>query len=752
MKSLGQRTATSSCCGATTQTSHAPHEQQTHGHDHHAHDHASVATQLGRISGARRSRLQIQAMDCPTEARLIEQALSGMPGVASLHFDFFQRVLTVEHALPSLEGVLAAIARVGMQAREMDGRVGAPEALRRRGALWLFRLSAVAAVAAEGISWLGGAGKSATAVMLLACLSILCGGLPTLKKGWIALKARQMNIHFLMTVAVGGALAIGQWPEAAMVLFLFGVAERLESMSLARAGAAVRALMALAPDSAWVAQADGAWRQRPVSEVMPGARVRVRPGERVPLDGVIVAGNSSFDEAPITGESLPCDKSPGQTVFAGAINGAGLVEVRVSAASDGSLLARIIDSVRDAQGARAPTQRFIDRFARYYTPLVVALALLLALVLPWLGLMTPKAAIYQSLVLLVIACPCALVIATPVTLVSALSAAARQGILIKGGAALETAARVRAVAFDKTGTLTTGRMTLTGIEACAELDADALLALASSLDAHSTHPLARALLAAARRRSLPLMAVADLREQAGVGVHGTINGVALALGSRRLLDAATASDPVRRNLERFEAQGQAVLLLLRGVQLLGIFAVADRPRAEAYTTLARLAQDRIHCVMLSGDNPRAVHSVAQASGIAEAHAGLLPHEKRAHIERLQLSHGTVAMVGDGVNDAPALARADLGIAMGAGSDSALETAAVALMDNHLGKLPAMLAHARRSMRVLKFNLGLALAIKLLFFTLALCGLASLWMALFADVGASLLVVGNGLRLARARCL
>jgi len=219
-----------------------------------------------------------------------------------------------------------------------------------------------------------------------------------------------------------------------------------------------------------------------------------------------------------------------------------------------------------------------------------------------------------------------------------------------------------------------------------------------------------------------------------------------------LLDAATASDPVRRNLERFEAQGQAVLLLLRGVQLLGIFAVADRPRAEAYTTLARLAQDRIHCVMLSGDNPRAVHSVAQASGIAEAHAGLLPHEKRAHIERLQLSHGTVAMVGDGVNDAPALARADLGIAMGAGSDSALETAAVALMDNHLGKLPAMLAHARRSMRVLKFNLGLALAIKLLFFTLALCGLASLWMALFADVGASLLVVGNGLRLARARCL
>jgi len=730
-----------------------------HGHDHdHDHQHGASCgsgeqkKQLSLVAVSGRARLQILAMDCPTEAKLIEKALSAMPGVASLHFDFFERILTVEHALPKLDGVLAAIERVGMKAEllgaEQSSIATAPVSGWRRNGL--FALSGAAAIAAEAVSWLGAEETTRPWVIGLALLSILTGGLPTLKKGWIALKSRMMNIHFLMTLAVGGALVIGQWPEAAMVLFLFSVAERLESMSLTRAGAAVRELMALAPQTAWVADGDGGFNEVAAGSVAIGARLRVRPGESVPLDGAIVSGKSTFNEASITGESLPCDKGVGQPVFAGSINGDGLIEMQVTAAADGSVLARIISSVRDAQATKAPTQRFIDRFSRYYTPLVVAFAVLLAIVLPLLGVMTVHDAVYQSLVLLVIACPCAMVIATPVTLVSALAAAARSGILIKGGEALETAARIRAVAFDKTGTLTTGRTSVARIEVFAEMDRDQVLALAAALDAHSTHPLARALVRAASERKLTLARAEQLREQPGIGVYGHIDGVALALGSRRLIDDATTEPAVTRCLDDFERRGQAALVLVRGKQVLGVIAVADTLRTSAAATIRSLAAQRVHSVMLSGDNQRVVSSVAQSCGVGEALGGLLPQDKLTHIRRLQSQYGAVAMVGDGVNDAPALAQANLGVAMGAASDSALETAGVALMDDRLEKLPIMLGHARRTMSVLKFNLGVALLIKLIFFVLALSGVATLWMAVFADVGASLLVVGNGLRLGRAR--
>ncbi|MBV8648955.1 heavy metal translocating P-type ATPase [Paludibacterium sp.] len=726
---------------------HPPHDGHDHSHDRdHDHDHGAHATRFSDQAGAERTLLRIQAMDCPTEARLIEKALAAVPGVTGLQFDFFERVLTVEHAPLEIPQLIAAVGHVGMRAEPIAADAPAATVPAAPARSWVFLFSGMAAVAAEGVAW--ATGDQHPLVMALAVLSILCGGLPTLKKGWIALRSRVLNIHFLMALAVGGALLIGQWPEAAMVLFLFGLAEKLEALSLARVGHAVRALMDLAPATAWV-HAGGDWREVPVADVPVGSRLRVRPGERVPLDGELAAGRSSFNEAPITGESLPRDKQAGDTVFAGSINGQGLVEIVARAPANGSVLARIIDSVRDAQASKAPTQRFIDRFARAYTPVVVLLAVAAAILLPLVGLMPARAAFYQSLVLLVIACPCAMVIATPVTLVSALAAAARHGLLIKGGEALETAARVRAVAFDKTGTLTTGQAQVARIVPMPGIDETQALTLAAALDAHSTHPLALALQQAARARSLVLPAAGDLSERAGLGVTGTVDGRELAIGSRRMaFEAGALNVELQQQLDDIEQQGQATLLLLDGARLLAIFAVADSARADAALAVSRLGALGVHAAILSGDNQRVVDSLGRIAGIEDAHGALLPQDKLTQIERLQNRYGVVAMVGDGVNDAPALARADLGIAVGAASDTALETAAVALMDDRLAQLPQMLSLARRTMRVLRFNLGLALAIKLVFFALALSGVATLWMAVFADVGASLIVVGNGLRLTR----
>ncbi|WP_252346079.1 cation-translocating P-type ATPase [Paludibacterium sp. B53371] len=747
-------------CGCQGHACEPKHEHE-HEHEHqheHQHEHAAggccgsqaaLQSRLSEQTGALRTSLRIQAMDCPTEARLIEKALAQVPGVTGLHFDFFERILTIEHHQLDIDQVIRAIGHVGMQAEPLQA-VDAPVAtarhpLRETG----FLLSGLAAVAAEGVAWVST--DHHPLVIALVLISIACGGLPTLRKGWIALRSRVMNIHFLMALAVTGALIIGQWPEAAMVLFLFSLAEKLEAMSLARVGQAVRELMSLAPATAWLADARSGWREVPVAEVAVGSRLRVRPGERVPLDGEIIAGESSFNEAPITGESLPRDKGVGGTVFAGSINGQGLIEMVSHAAADGSVLARIIDSVRDAQASRAPTQRFIDRFALIYTPVVVLLAVAAAILLPWFGLMPAREAFYQSLVLLVIACPCAMVIATPVTLVSALASAARQGLLIKGGEALETAARVKAVAFDKTGTLTTGQTEVVGIQPFDAQSEEAVLTLAAALDAHSTHPLARALQRAASERALSLPVAEGLSEQAGLGVQGRIDGRLYAMGSRRMAEQAGAlNDALLQALDHVEAKGQAALVLMAEQQVLALIAVADKPRHDAADSVSRLAALGVHSVILSGDNQRVVDSLAQVAGIEEAHGALLPQDKLQQIEALQRRYGVVAMVGDGVNDAPALARADLGIAMGAASDTALETASVALMEDRLSKLPPMFALARRTMRVLYFNLGLALAIKLVFFALALAGHASLWMAVFADVGASLMVVGNGLRLAGQR--
>ncbi len=711
----------------------------------------------------------ITTMDCPTEEALIRRRLGAVPGVTALSFDLLNQRLTVEHALASDEPIVTALTDVGMapdpsaaaapvegSAREGEACAGCahdapkPE-LAPKGAPLHWRTArlvsaGVLAVGAEAIVWSGGREASAP-VVALALASIALGGLPTLRKGLTALRTFMLNIHLLMSVAVLGAALTGQWPEAAVVVFLFAVAERIEAHSLERARRAVRSLMTLSPDKASVRQEDGGWREVEAARIPAGSVVRVRPGERVPLDGVVTAGASSVDQAPITGESAAVAKGPGDAVFAGTINGEGLLEFRTTGGRDDTTLARIVRSVQEAQAQRAPTQRFVDRFARVYTPAVFALAALVAVLPPLLFHQPFLAWFSRALVLLVIACPCALVISIPVTIVSGLAAAARRGILVKGGVHLEQGRRLAVVALDKTGTITEGRPRLVEVVPLAGTP-DEALRLAASLDAGSDHPVARAITAAWQG---PLAPVEGFASVPGRGVRGRVGGEAYALGNRRFAEEAGASDArVEAALRAQEEQGRTAVVLLRGREARAVLAVADAPRTSSAEALRELRALGVRTVMLSGDNGATVAAIARAVGIDDARGELLPEDKLAAIESLLAAHGSVGMVGDGVNDAPALARATVGFAMGAaGTDAAIETADVALMGDDLRALPEFIRLSRRTSAILTQNIVFAIGSKVVFFALALAGVATMWMAVLADVGATIIVVANGLRLATA---
>ena len=680
-------------------------------------------------------------MDCPTEEALLRQVIAPLPGVLALNFDLIGRTLSVDHQLPDTSTLLLAVGSVGMQAEVLEQAQKAPELPAVPVALrWRMAAAGVAAVGAEVTAYVSGSDKSVP-VIALALAATLLGGLPTLRKGWIALRRLALNIHLLMSLAVLGAIALGQWPEAAMVVWLFGLAEMIEALSLARARRAIQALGALAPEQALVQGADGHWHVRPIEGVAVGTRLRVRPGERVALDGVVLAGESSVDEAAITGESMAVAKLVGDTLLAGSVNGQGLLEFEVTSAKGHTLLDRMAASVQLAQAQRAPTQAFIDRFARVYTPIVVLGAVLLAVLPPLLGGLDYNTWFYRALVLLVIACPCALVISTPVTVVSGLTAAARRGILIKGGLYLEQARHLKNIALDKTGTVTEGRPRLTDVLPLAGLGAEEVLRLAASLEALSSHPAAAAVRAA---HAGPLAEVHDFLSLPGRGVQGRIDGVAYSLGSPRWLGSVALQ-------EGLEAQGKTVMVLVGAEnQPLGLLAVADTLREHSAEAIAGLRAQGLNVSLLSGDNQRAVATIAAQLGLPAAHAQaeLLPEQKLKAIATLRET-GPVAMVGDGVNDAPALARADIGIAMGAaGTAVAIETADVALMQDDLRRLPELIALSRHTGAVLMQNIGLALGLKLGVLALTLAGHGSLWLAVFADAGASLLVVLNGLRLLR----
>nr|QOU99556.1 Lead, cadmium, zinc and mercury transporting ATPase [Pseudomonas syringae pv. actinidiae] len=711
------------------------------------------AVRQGEDASTQLTRLGIAKMDCPTEETLIRNKLSLMPGVLDLDFNLMQRTLTVRHTPRALPKVLDAIQSLGFEAQELGTQSDGTPPPQPYDNLtpWLpLGFSLAAAIAAEAAYWY--VGGNHWSVLVLALIAISLGGLSTYKKGWIALKNRNLNMNALMSIAVTGAMLIGHWPEAAMVMVLFTLAEVIEAKSLDRARNAIRDLLDLAPEQATVQQPDGTWLEVQANQVALDSRVRVRPGERIALDGVLLEGRSTVSQAPITGESLPVEKAPGDPVYAGTINESGSFEYRVTALASNSTLARIIHMVETAQGSRAPTQRFVDQFARWYTPAVFALAIAVALLPP---LFFAAAAwmdwIYRALILLVVACPCALVISTPVTIVSGLAAAARQGILIKGGVYLEQGRRLRSLALDKTGTITHGKPEQTDFIPLESASADSSRRNAASLAGRSDHPVSKAIAQAALGNGMAVAEVEQFAALPGRGVRGVIDGQTYHLGNLRMVEElGGCSTEVQQRITALESEGKTVVMLVEGDRVQALFAVADTIKDSSRTAVAELHALGIQTVMLTGDNSHTANAIASQAGIDRARGNLLPADKLQEVEQLARS-GKVGMVGDGINDAPALARADIGFAMGAaGTGTAIETADVALMDDDLRKIPTFVRLSRTTAHVLLQNIVLALSLKAAFLVLTFTGQATMWMAVFADMGASLLVVGNGLRLLRRR--
>ncbi|WP_062787685.1 heavy metal translocating P-type ATPase [Aquitalea pelogenes] len=736
--------------------SHHGHGQDGHKHADHPHDHCcgSTSAPLETLAGARSegeltvTPIRILQMDCPTEEALIRKQLDAMSEVVALEFRLMQRVLTVTHQKAALPAILSALRELGFnpETAAEAGTLPPADSAAAPAPWWPLASAGLLALAAELCDWLKAPGWLAA---LLALAAIAICGISTYRKGWIALRHLTLNINALMSIAVTGALLLQQWPEAAMVMVLFTLAERIEARSLERARHAIDSLLQLTPPSATVQAGDGSWQNMPVDDIPLDAVVRVAPGERIALDGVIISGHSTVNQSAMTGESMPLEKQAGDSVYAGTLNENGAFDYRVTAAASDTMLARIRHAVEQAQDAKAPTQRFVDRFARIYTPTVFALATLLAILPPLFTGGDWLAWIYKALVLLVIACPCALVISTPVTVVSGLAAAARQGILIKGGVWLEQGRKLRTLALDKTGTITHGKPEQTAWQALDTEHASNCRSLAASLASRSDHPVSRALLRAAEQDDIALQEVSQFAAITGRGIHGVIAERQLWLGNLALAGQLGRNTPeVEAWVAAREQDGNSVVMLMDEERVLALFAVADTIRPASRDAIAQLHKLGIRTVMLSGDNQQTASAIAAAVGIDQAHGGLLPQDKAdiiAHLGR----DGLVGMVGDGINDAPALARADIGFGMGAmGSDTAIETADVALMDDDPARLPAFVRLSRATHTILVQNIVLALGIKAVFLLLTLLGMGSMWMAVFADVGASLLVVGNGLRLLR----
>jgi Zn2+/Cd2+-exporting ATPase len=634
-------------------------------------------------------------------------------------------------------------------ASAQEAKAPPASAWRRNGTVTLAGLLIAAGAAAAWTT------HPAWAIAFFAASVVLSAPTP-LRRAWRAVRERSLDINVLMVIAVAGAAALGDWFEAASVVWLFGIAQWLETRSMARARRALGDLVSLTPAVALVRR-DGIERDLPADQVVPGDRVIVRPGERIAIDGVLVLGETAIDQSPVTGESWPVDKRPGDSVFAGTINGAAAIEIDAARRAKDSTLARIIHLVEHAQRQRAPVQAFVDRFARRYTPGVVGLAILVAFVPPLFAGVgwAPSFALwsYRALALLVVACPCALVISTPVSIVSALTAAARRGILIKGGAHLERLATVRCVAFDKTGTLTEGRVSVTDVLAVDGATPAGVLAVAAALESRSEHPIGRAIVDRARAESLAVPHGHSFRALPGLGAEATVASAPAIVGNHRLFEERQLCTPrLHAHIASVEERGGVPLLVGHDGAPLGVLSLTDEMRMAGREAVAGLRQSGItHVVLLTGDHPSSADAVRQGVGLDEAYAGLLPQDKVDHVVRLRQQYGPVAMVGDGINDAPALAAADIGIAMGlAGTGVAIETADVSLMTDDLTRLPYALRLARATRANIRVNVGLALGLKLAFVVLAVSGVATLWMAVIADTGASLLVTASSLRLLRVR--
>ena len=711
---------------------------------------------------------RIHGMDCADEIAALKREVGPLVGEDKLAFDLLNGRMSIDVSPDAaLEaGVEKAVARAGLRAEPWSegstSEAAQAEERRKRLQSWLTTASGLLTALGFGVhAWVGGGvisafeageqalGSTPLPSMVLYTLAVLSAARYVAPKAWLSAKRLRPDMNLLMMVAVAGAIGIGAWFEAATVSFFFALALALEAWSLGRARRAVAALMELAPPTARVKLEDGSEREIPAAEVRVGAHIIVRPGDKVPLDGRVAAGESEVNQAPITGESVPVFKVEGDEVFAGTINGEGALDVMTTKTANDTTLAQIIRMVGSAQSRRAPSEQWVEKFARVYTPVVMALAVAIFLAPPLLLGGAWDVWFYRALVLLVIACPCALVISTPVTIVAALAGAAKQGVLVKGGTHLETPARLKAIAMDKTGTLTEGRPQVVEIVPLGGRNELELLGLAAALEARSAHPIARAIMAKAAELKITAEPAEAVQAIMGRGVTGRVAGRETWLGSRRYIeDRGIDSTEVLQRADALSSAGRTIVAVGDGQEVWGLVAVADAVRPEAKDIVTALHRAGIeHVVMLTGDNRATADAIAKQTGIDEVRAELLPGDKVAAVEDLVRRYGSVAMVGDGVNDAPAMGRASLGIAMGAmGSDAAIETADVALMSDDLSRLPWLVRHSRATLAVVRQNVAFSIFVKLVFTALTVIGLASLWGAIAADVGASLLVVLNGLRL------
>src|SRR5262245_5831500 len=689
------------------------------------------------------STFKIEGMDCREEVAMLERRFKNLVGLESFSADVIGQRLHVKYdaAKLSASAIAGAVADTGMRAwlEHEEPVAGTERQTRIRQTLVLISAAALGAGFVAQFMHLPQAIAIAAFVVSLAAAASV-----TTRKAVNAIRIGALEINVLMLIATAGAVILGEWSEAATVVFLFAVAQALEARTLERARTAIRALMDLTPTDALVRGADGE-RHVDVDQVVPGTIIIIKPGEKIPLDGRVIAGESAVNQAPVTGESLPIDKTPGDEVFAGTINGRGALDVEVTRIRRDTTLARIIHLVERAQAQRAPAHALVERFARIYTPGVIALAAAMAVIPPLAFGLPWQTWIYRALVLLVVSCPCALVISTPVSIVAALAGAARKGVLIKGGAYLERASRVRCVAFDKTGTLTRGAPEVVDVVALDGIGSAAVVRLAAAVEQRSEHPIAHAIrehATAARIAALPADAVTALAVR---GAEGRGDGSRVVLGShRRFEERRLCSPAIHDRLAAISAAGRTAVLVARDEQPIGFIVVSDRPREAGKDTIDLLRRHGVKkVVMLTGDSRGTAQAIGAELGVDDVCAALLPEDKVAAVEDLRRRFGSVAMVGDGVNDAPALATADVGIAMGAaGSDAALETADVALMADELLKIPYTLRLSRATVRNIKANLVISIVMKAAFVVAAIAGVATLWMAVVADTGASIIVIAN----------
>ncbi len=699
----------------------------------------------GTVSVPVVSVFRIEGLDCADCAVKLEQKIAALAGVQSASVNFGAGKLRVEHTLTTA-AIVKAVQQAGYQAIPDDrGGIGASGVWWRRPRTVATAVSGIFLAAAMLLEW-AGAAEALTIAAYLA--GILSGGYHVAKSGLYGLKSLTLDMNFLMTVAVAGAVVIGEWSEGATVVFLFSLGNALQAYTLDKTRASIRALMQLAPREALVRR-DGQEQRLPVEEIVIGDVMLVKPGDRIAMDGMVASGSSTVNQAPITGESMPVEKQAGDPVYAGTVNEQGALEVTVTKLAADSTLAKIMHMVEAAQAERAPLQQFVDSFAKYYTPAVM-LAALGVLFIPWLLLRQSfDVWFYRALVLLVISCPCALVISTPVSIVSAIGNASRRGVLIKGGAHLEQMGQVRAIAFDKTGTLTVGRPVVTDLLPLADTGTEELLALAAAVEKWSEHPLAQAIVAEAGQIALP--AAVNFQAVVGRGAQAEIAGETVYVGNSRWFEElGHVHSGYEATLTQLEEQGKTVMLIGTGQRVLGAVAVADMLRDNSAAALAALRAAGVRkLVMLTGDNRRVAAAIAAKLQLDAFYGELLPEDKVAALKRVAADYGRVAMVGDGINDAPALATAAVGVAMGvAGSDTALETADIALMADDLGKLAYVIKLSRKTVALIKQNVTFSLAVKVLFVAGTFGGFVNLWLAVLADTGASILVTLNGMRLAR----